>query len=326
MPVVLAVPAAIGTVMEALVWVLLFFALFNALVVIFRWVFQVVPVIGPQIVNALESAQSWVNQRIFDWGKSALDGLIAVVSAPVHWVQQIIAGLVTAAELTVAQLVGVIQRAVQLANQIALATANIAAELGHLASRVTAVAASIAGIAGKVASAAVAVLQARVIGWVDGLRLAIAQAIDKAHVELGHAIDGVNLRIHALELGLTHAIDVAITGVQTWVNQRVGPLEKDIADLGSVVDALPAVAEIVGTIEAVRVIEQIVEDCVKPTCSGLGPSLDILNALADGTALAAMLALVAQARTDPNAAASEVIGVTNGVAGTVRGILAPALG
>ena len=326
MPVVVVIGGVAIDVVTALAVLIAAYAASIILIKPLTWLLGQIPVIGQNIANALANGaaafQSWAQLN----AKNAVGALVGIVSAPVYWLQTVIGQAVTTAEAIVGQVVSIVQRAEQLGRLLALSVGNLSRMIGDTAARITAVAGSIAGIASRVASAAVAVLEARVAAWLDGIRLTIAQAIDRAHVELGHAIDGVNLRIGQTELGLLHAIDTAVAGVQSWVDVRLRPIEADVAGVKGVVDALPTVATIVGTITAVQVIERIVEDCVKPTCSGIGPSLDVLNALADGTALAAMLALVAESRRDPDGTARLVIGTAQGVEGVVSGILSPALG
>lgn len=324
MPVVIVIGGVAIDLVTALAGLLVAYALGILLVKPLAWLLGNLPFIGNAIAQALNNGANAFMQWAQDNVKNAIGVLVQLVSATVYWVGQVFNTTVSAAEYIVNAVVTSIQRILQLSNQIALGLGNIVGEIADLGNRIAAVAGSIIGIATRVASSAVAVLEARVVGWLNAIHLAIAQAIDTAHVELGHAIDGVNLSIHAVELWAQHAIAQAVAGVQAWVDARLRPIESDVAGVKGIVDALPTVATIVGTITAVQAIEKIVEDCVKPTCSALDPSLDILNAIADGTALAEMLALVAAARSDPQGTAREVIGIADGVTGVVRTILSPA--
>lgn len=324
MPVVIVIGGVAIDLVTALAGLLVAYALGILLVKPLAWLLGNLPFIGNAIAQALNNGANAFMQWAQDNVKNAIGVLVQLVSAVVYWIGQVIGAVVSAAEYIVNAIVTSVQQIAGLGAQIATGFQSIVRSIAGVAGQVIAVAESIPGIAARIAGSAVAVLEARVVGWLNAIHLAIAQAIDTAHVELGHAIDGVNLSLHALELWAQHAIAQAVAGVQAWVDARLRPIESDVAGVKGIVDALPTVATIVGTITAVQAIEKVIEDCVNPTCSGIGPSLDILNALADGTALAEMLALVALATHDPEGTAREVTGVVNGVSGAVHTILSPA--
>lgn len=323
MPVVVVILGVALDLVDCLV--LLMVAYFAALMLVkpLTALLGAIPVIGSQIAKALnDGANAFMTWAQDNW-KNAYAVIVAVVSAPVKALTDTLNLITDVAELLLSQAVAIIQTAAKLANQVALGLKNIAGDIGDIVARATALAATVAAITSKVVPGAIAALRSVVAAWVDELRKAIAQAIDTAHVELGHAIDGVNASIHNLDQALRHAISQAIDGVQSWVNDRLRPIEKDIGDLGQVVWALPAVASIVATIEAVKTIEVTIDECVVPTCEGLSPSFDILGALANGVMLAAVMELAGQAISDPEAAADTLGGIAGELHGMVGAALAP---
>lgn len=323
MPVVVVIGGVALDVVACVV--LLIVAYFAALMLVkpLAWLLGQIPGIGQAIAKALEDGVGAFEDWAQNWIKNALAPLVALVSAPVAWLNTTWQWSVKVAELTVGQLVSSIAHTAQLIYKLQSAVAGILDTLDTLAHRIAAVALSIPSIAQAIADDAVTALRAWVRTLIADVDRTIAQAIDTAHVELGHAIDGVNADLHQLDLALRHAIDTAVTGVQGWVNARLRPIEQEVSDIGKVVDALPAVSTIVATVTAVEAIETLIRECVNPVCSGLGPSLDILNDIADGAALAAMLALVAEAYADPVGTAGTVNGYAKGVEGIVQTILAP---
>lgn len=319
---VLAVPIALVFVAVALL--IFYYAAAPTLQRAFSEVLSRIPFIGPYVLDAVTSAFNVLFGQWLAAIKVGTNALALTISVPTNVTRWVLSWVATFSESVAATARFVFVKVNALALQVANTTFGIVSELVNLARQIAAVADSIGPIALHYATIMANAVEYRLNAALHALDLALTAAINTVRLDFGQAIDGVLHNLDQVRLGLLHAIDTAIAGVHTWVDQRLQPIEQEVGQIQGVVDALPAVASIVGTIEAVQVIEKLVEDCVKPTCSGIGPSLDILNALADGTMLAAMLALVAQGRSDPEGTAKEIIGVTDGAVSVMRGILAPA--
>lgn len=323
MPVVVVIAGVALDVIDVLV--LLMVAYFATILLIkpLTWLLGQIPIIGEQIAKALNDGANAFMTWMQDNVKNSLAALVALVSAPVKWLSDVVSQTVAVAEAIVAQVVSVIQQVEATASNLSNWIASVKSTVANLLQLITNLQVSIAKVIDTVIPNAIAALRAIVANWIDSLRKAIAQAIDAAHVELGHAIDNVMSHIGSEVAKLYHAIDNAIKVVEAWVNDRLRPIEKEIGDIGKVVWALPAVATIVGTIEAVKTIEVTIEECVVPTCNGLGSSFDILEQLANGAMLAAVMAVTAEAINDPQAGARTMAGIAGELHGMVDAVLSP---
>ena len=323
MPVVVVIAGVALDVIDVLV--LLMTAYFAAILLVrpLAWLLGQIPVIGQQIAKALndgvDAFTTWAQDNV----KNSLSALVALISAPVKWLSDCLNSAVAAVEAIISQITQVVQSIEKVGASLATWVASVASSISSIVKLITNLQVDLAKVIGTTIPNAIAALKSLVLGWVDALHRALAQAIDTAHVELGHAIDGISADIHQLDLALRKAIDNAVRGVESWVNDRLRPIEQDIGDLGKVVWALPAVATIVGTIEAVKTIEVTIEECVVPTCKGLGSSFDILDMLATGAMLAAIMEVTAEAINDPQAGARTMSGIANELHSLVGTVLAP---
>jgi len=152
------------------------------------------------------------------------------------------------------------------------------------------------------------------------------QAIDAARVELGNAIDGVGST-------LTDAID----GARTWAEGELSTLHDAIDSLdlhlNGRIDGLIGVLTPILALDLARVIpalrtqvDTMERECVKPTCSALGPSLDVWNAINQGVILASVLALTGEAIRDPQGTARTTADLVEGLHDVATSIIDPLAG
>ena len=134
-----------------------------------------------------------------------------------------------------------------------------------------------------------------------------------ADAQLGQAIDNtraqLNTRIHGVE-GDVAALDT-----------RTGSIEGEIGDILGEIGTIAAGTTLVGLITQVATkVTTMERECVDPTCSFLGPQLDLLNALADVETLALVAAMVASAVQAPGAAGRDGAGQVASLAPTFLGM------
>lgn len=321
MPVVVVVAGVALDVVEVLV--ILMVAWFASLLLIkpLTWLISQVPVVGQQIAQALENGVGAMEQWMQQQAKNSLAPLVAIVSAPVHWLQSVIGQAVTAAESIVAQLVAMVQSVLQLAARVSLALSNIAGELGSLAARIAALWSALATTAYRVASALIAVAESRLRALIAGVSASIPvlDRILRAVIasEVAKVVSLITATDHALRLLLATTV---ATLRHEWATD-LAPIQRGLDVALPVTTAVTAVGVIPFVAEWATELPRIVDECVKPGCSALGPSLDWLNALNEGATLAAMVALMSAATNDPEGTAGTIVGAVNGVDRALSGIL-----
>lgn len=343
MPVVLVLPELLP-LLAALGALLLAFVFRNAIARFLTAIFENIPVIGGQIVKAIQ----WAVDNADRGAKAVVDAAVqpltdfvdAVVGSAmlvVSWVTAAATWLGVTLRIVIANLWNHIQaleadigRAVSGAATALARIVAQAAALTALGARVawviaTAIPSAIAQAVGKAVAQAQLLVRAaqsllvaainsalavalRAVGNEAGARAA-ADAAVKAYAAAAVAVLGQQTGAQLGQLGQAiDATEIKLGQAIDQVTARIGPL------------AFPTVAAAIATITAT--ITTLERECVSPTCNYLGPQLDALNLAMDGAMLLAVMELVASAANDPEGAARETIAVQAPLVGMVSGLFA----
>jgi hypothetical protein len=324
MPVVVVIGGVAIDVVSALAILLVAYACALLLVQPLAWLIGHIPVIGQQIANALTSGVGSFMAWAQDNAKNTIGAIVGIVSAPVYWLQTSIAYTVQVAENTVAQLVAAIQNIAAVSYRVGLATANIVGEIVALSSRLASTITSIPTIAHTVASSLVAAAEARLRDMIASVSTAYRAADAVLSSLIAQRVAELAAAIHATDAGIRALLTTTVATLrQEWATD-LKPVQQAIDQALPVTEAITSLGIIPLAIATSQELTKVMDECITPNCNALSPSLDILNALIDGTMLAEMLALVAAAQQDPEGTARTVIGIVDGVEGIASGILAPA--
>lgn len=291
-------------------------------------------------------------QGIFSWipfvGGNLADAAVSIIdsitSAARPWLDQAAAPFISLLN-TVAQIIVAVPAMVAgllefMVEQLAILSARITAEVAKLSASVVraldqtaktlalvaalvptveALQGAVGNIVNRLIPGAIAEAEQVANVQIELLRTetngAIAAATAVFSWELGQAIDGFDNGLATLENGLTTAIDADMASVNAWLGQ--------LDDLVGGVN-VPALALEVVTITAT--IETIMVRCVNPVCGFWGPSMGLLTLLQDAATLGLLVALLAQARSDPDGMGAAVGGVAQDVYNMGRSIVSPVLG
>ena len=122
--------------------------------------------------------------------------------------------------------------------------------------------------------------------------------------------------LHGQVIGARTAVEAELEAVRKAILRKLGTtegtLEGQITDILDVIGTVAAGTTLVGLIEGIATeVTTMERECVTPTCSFLGPQLDVLNALMSAGTIAAFGGLVALAVQNPKGAADLVVDGAN---------------
>jgi hypothetical protein len=293
-----------------------------------RDVLSNIPIVGGSLAAAVQGAVINAQGKLSEWAHQNVDPLVAVIFAPVNaladWVGAV--GAFSGAVVQSLQLLA--QSAGGAAGALAHRVGNLAAAIAAQALAMTGLQQLAQGLAAQLHTALVVTIPGMVTAGLASLssafhialtaeaalsKAAVAAAIGQAQALFAAAQVAIQVGDAALAHQLTHLgvqLSAQIVAVQAgtvgYVDGLVKPLGLDLDQLRNVVIPATLAAAIAATTVVATRLDQLERDCINPTCTAITPSLQVLNALAQGLELALLLEIVAGAIRDPQGAAHDV--------------------
>lgn len=273
------------------------------------------PIVGGAVAGAVASGFG----ALISWVASILDHTIVPavesIAAPIGAIWATFGQLVANAEQVAATLPAT---AAALWREAIGAANDASSALGRIAGLVASVAGIASGLA--VARALIETIQSRTIPAArdqaisaaaqHAAALTAAEAATRSSADaLASAAISAEARTRAAEVG---AIDGWRTGI---VDPAIRGIESELSGVASAVGVLTAAQLIARTTALEQTLTRTIDECVTPTCEAVTPQLPWLSALADGSILLGLGALVGEAIADPQGAARATVGLVDGLEG-----------
>lgn len=305
----------LGQVIAAAALLLIVYATSTLLVKPLTILLSNVPVVGKAIADAITGAAKGLTDWAVSWARTGIDAIVQTIAAPVQQVQAWIGELMATIQTIVARVGELLDSVANIGHQIVNIVTWIVQQFLDVGAKIAALAASIPGtvatIAGGLIASAGEALRQLIAGIVAGINAAIASEqalITRVHGDLSAAILGQGAV-------LTAAIGATANTLRGEIAADLRPIEAQLGELGKALEPALAIGGLGVLVRFMTDTLTLEDSCVLPTCSALGPSRGMFEALADIGMLAAVGALVGEAVHDPEGTARATAGVVRGVEG-----------
>jgi hypothetical protein len=323
MPIVLA----LGDILIAVAAALLLWAAYQLFHDLIASLLARIPLIGGELALLTDFVIFAMEQAAMRWAKDSVKALVAIVLAPVHWIESIIAQVQNA----FTQVYNTLHflRYVVLPTLInnALSTAwgwfqQSRAFASALFAQADAYAAQLYNASIGFTRNEIALTQQYAAGlYQDGINFTRSEIALTQHYADTLYQDGIAFTRASVATVENWAAS-SIAAVDTALTADITALDKYIAT------ALPAVYAYVGT--AVGAVEadltRLKTECTDNLCSNLSPLANLVNSLGGELGLAGIFALAGQLAHDPRGGAGTVVQLFSGVANDAAGMARSAAG